>query len=106
SGGAVLLVVLSSVMRSVWKVRLPKCSVWPVVVCETLPSEKVCASLPSKVSVTFETQRERSPFCGCTSVSCPVVTGLANCACHHSPLGSDTKVPVIQAVSKLSSTAL
>ncbi len=35
-----------------------------------------------------------------------VVTGLANWDCHHWPLGSGTKVPVIQAVSKLLSIAL
>ena len=63
-------------------------------------------SLPSKVSVTHETQRERSPRWGCTSVMWSVVTGLANCDCHHSPLGSGTKVPVIHAVSKLLSMAL
>ena len=35
-----------------------------------------------------------------------VVTGLANWDCHHWPLGSGTKVPVIHAVSKLLSMAL
>ena len=63
-------------------------------------------SLPSKVSVTADTQRERSPRWGWTSVMWSVVTGLANCACHHWPAGSGTKVPVIQAVSKLLSMAL
>ncbi len=63
-------------------------------------------SLPSNVSVTSETQRERSPRCGCTTVMWSVVTGLVNCACHHSPFGSGTKVPAIHAVSKLLSIAL
>ncbi len=62
--------------------------------------------MPSKVSVTFETHRERSPRWGWTRVMWSVVTGLANCDCHHWPLGSGTKVPVIQAVSKFWSMAL
>ncbi len=56
--------------------------------------------------MTLDTQRERSPRWGCTRVMWSVVTGLANCDCHHWPLGSGTKVPVIQAVSKLLSIAL
>ena len=62
--------------------------------------------MPSKVRVTPETQRERSPRWGWTRVMWSVVTGLANWACHHWPAGSGTNVPVIQAVSRLPSMAL
>ena len=106
TGGAVLSVVPSMVTRSVWKVWVGKVSVWPDVAWEDLFKAKVTGSFPSKVSVTLDTQRARSPRCGCTRVMWLVVTGLANCDCHHWPLGSGTKVPVIQAVSKLSSIAL
>ena len=67
-GGAVLFVVESIVTRKVWKVRAGKVSVCPEVTCDEAFSSTVTGSLPSNVSVTFDTQRERSPRWGCTSV--------------------------------------
>ena len=56
------LVVLSIVTRSVWNVREGNVSVWPLVTCDAGVSSYRIGSLPSKVSVTAETQRERSPL--------------------------------------------
>ena len=64
SGGAVLSVVPSMVRRTVWKVRVGKVRVWPAGRVRGLGRSKVTGSLPSKVTVTLDTQRARSPRLG------------------------------------------